>query len=63
MKAHRDKNGGILLLGIKRGGGAINWGRSGSSVLKFVFQVDSLVHIRVVTHTYTVPTCAGPSGT
>ena len=29
------------------------WGRSGSSALKFVCQVDSLAHVRIVNHTYT----------
>ena len=54
MKAHRDEGGGILLLGKKKEAAGRSYrGRSRSSVLKCVFQVDSLVHIRIVNHTYT----------
>jgi hypothetical protein len=37
----------------KEAAGRSYWGRSGSSVLKFVFQVDSLLYIRIVNDTYT----------
>jgi hypothetical protein len=53
MKAHQDEGGGIILLVNKRGKGAVTAGRvTFLRVLKFEFQLDSLVKMRIVQHTY-----------
>jgi hypothetical protein len=53
MKGHQDEGGGIILLGNKRGGGAVTAGQvTFLRVLKFGFQLDSLVNMRIVQHTY-----------
>ena len=67
MKAQRHKCGGRILLGNNTAGRSC-CGLSGSRVLKFGFQQDSIVYTCTVDHMYTQfriaqsSTCAGPFG-